>query len=307
VVWVALCMIVATGADLLMPVYAGKLVDAIAMHTATRWLALRGALGAIAMMALLGAVLTGLRYAALAGIIRLTLRLMSRFASEAFWRVQRFSTDWHANNFAGAIVRRITRGMWAVDMMDDILLLEMLPALLVLVGSSLLLGLRWPGMGVMVAASAVAYIAVSVSLSLYYVAPAARLANAQDTRIGASMADAITCNAVVKSFGAERREDHRLGKVLDKWNRRTRLTWTRAIRNGSLQMLLLRGCAPWCWCTRFGSGGRDGQRPAIWRLCSPATSSCMAICATSASMCATCNGRRMRWRRWWSSTRTRWA
>jgi ATP-binding cassette, subfamily B, bacterial len=254
VVWVALCMIVATTADLLMPVYAGKLVDAVSTHAAARLVALRDALGAIAMMALLGAALTGLRYVALTGIIRLTLRLMSRFASDAFWRVQRFSTDWHANNFAGAIVRRITRGMWAVDMMDDILLLEMLPALLVLVGSSLLLGLHWPGMGVMVAAGALVYMAVSVSLSLYYVAPAARLSNAQDTRIGAAMADAITCNAVVKSFGAERREDYRLRNIVDKWDRRTRWTWTRAIRNGSLQMLLLQGLrtlvlvyAVWLW------------------------------------------------------------
>jgi ATP-binding cassette subfamily B protein len=252
--WVALCMIVATAADLLMPVYAGKLVDAISIHVAARLPALHSALGAIATMALLGAVLTAMRYAALAGIIRLTLRLMTRFASDAFWRVQRFSTNWHANNFAGAIVRRITRGMWAVDMMNDILLLEMLPALLVLVGSSLLLGLHWPGMGVVVAAGAVTYIAVSVSLSLYYVAPSARLSNAQDTRIGAAMADAITCNAVVKSFGAERREDYRLAKVLDKWNQRTWRTWTRATRNGSLQLLLLQGLrtmvlvyAVWLW------------------------------------------------------------
>jgi len=128
-----------------------------------------------------------------------------------------------------------------VDMMDDILLLELLPALLVLVGSSLLLGWHWPGMGVMVAAGAVVYIAVSVSLSLYYVAPAARLSNAQDTRIGAAMADAITCNAVVKSFGAERREDYRLAKVLNKWNQRTWRTWAKATRNGSLQLFLLQG------------------------------------------------------------------
>ena len=254
VVWVAVSMIVATAADLLMPVYSGKLVDAVATHAAGHSPTLHVAVRAIVMMAVLGVVLTVLRYVALAGIIRLTLRLMSRLAGEAFWRVQRFSTDWHANNFAGAIVRRVTRGMWAVDMMDDILLLELLPALLVLVGSSLLLGLRWPGMGVMVAVGAVVYIAVSVWLSLYYVAPAARLSNAQDTRIGASMADAITCNALVKSFGAEKREDYRLAKVLDKWNNRTSRTWVKATRNGSLQMFLLQGLrtlvlvyAVWLW------------------------------------------------------------
>ena len=254
VAWVSLCMMMATVADLLMPIYSGRLVDAVATHATTRSVGFRGAFHAIAMMALLGIVLAVLRYVALAGIIRLTLRLMWRFSSEAFWRVQRFSTDWHANNFAGAIVRRITRGMWAVDTMDDILLLEMLPGVLVLVGSSLLLGLHWPGMGVTVAIGALAYIVISVSLSLYYVAPSARLSNAQDTRIGAAMADAITCNPVVKSFGAEKREDYRLAKVLDKWCNRTSRTWTRATRNGTLQTLLLQALrtlvlayAVWMW------------------------------------------------------------
>jgi ATP-binding cassette subfamily B protein len=254
VVWIVLCMIVATATDLLTPVYSGRLVDAVAMQAIPRSLAISDAARAITVMALLGVVLMVLRYLALAGITRLTLRLVSRFASGAFRRVQRFSTDWHANNFAGAIVRRITRGMWAVDTMDDILLLEMLPALLVLVGSSLLLGLHWLGMGILVAIGAVTYITISVSLSLFYVAPAARLSNAQDTRIGAAMADAITCNAVVKSFGAETREGYRLAKVLDKWQNRTSRTWTRATRNGSLQMLLLQGLrtlvlayAVWLW------------------------------------------------------------
>ena len=254
VLWVALNMMTATGADLLMPVYSGKLVDALASQGASHSAAMRAAVLAIAVMALLGLLMTAVRYTALAAMIRLTLRLMSSLASEAFWRVQRFSTDRHANTFAGAIVRRITRGMWAVDTMNDILLLDMLPALVVLVGSSLLLGTHWPGMGLMVAFCAAGYIAVSVSLSLYYVAPAARLSNAQDTRIGAALADAITCNAVVKSFGSEKREDYRFAKVLDKWTRRSWLTWTRATRNASLQQLLLQALrtlvllsAAWFW------------------------------------------------------------
>jgi ATP-binding cassette, subfamily B, bacterial len=236
---IALSMVVATAADLLLPVFSGQLVDAIASHGAARSQELHVATRAIAIMAGLGAILMALRYVALLGIIRLTLRLMSRFASDAFWRVQRFSTDWQANNFAGSIVRRITRGMWAVDQMDDILLLELLPALLVLVGSSLLLGLRWPSMGLIVAVGATIYIAVSIMLSLNYVAPAARLSNAQDTRIGGAMADAITCNTVVKSFGAEGREDLRLAQVLGKWNHRTFRTWTFATRSGSLQHIML--------------------------------------------------------------------
>jgi ATP-binding cassette subfamily B protein len=237
---VALSMTVATVADLFLPVYSGRLVDAIASHLAHA-AALHEAVRAIALMAALGAVLIAARHAAFLGIIRLTLRLMSRFAGDAFWRVQRFSTDWHANNFAGSIVRRITRGMWAVDLMNDTLLLALLPALLVLTGSSLLLGLRWPSMGLMVAAGSALYVAISIALSLGYVAPSARLSNALDTKIGGAMADAVTCNAVVKSFGGEGREDQRLARILDKWNHRTARTWIFGTRSGSLQLMLLLG------------------------------------------------------------------
>ena len=83
VVWVALSMMIATAADLLMPVYSGRLVDALAAHALTHSQATREAVRAIAMMALLGVTLATLRYVALAGIIRLTLRLMCRFAGEA--------------------------------------------------------------------------------------------------------------------------------------------------------------------------------------------------------------------------------
>jgi len=235
----ALSMTVATAADLLMPLYSGRLVDAVASHTISRAQAVNAAVHAIVMMAVLGTILMAGRYLALLSIIRLTLRLMSRFARDAFWRVQRFSTDWQANNFAGSIVRRITRGMWAVDLMDDTLLLALLPALLVLAGSSLLLGWRWLSMGLIVAAGATVYIAISIALSLGYVSPAARLSNAQDTKVGGALADAITCNAVVKSFGAEAREDLRLERVLNKWRTRTSRTWLFGTRSGSMQQIVL--------------------------------------------------------------------
>ena len=235
----ALSMALATTADLFLPLFSGHLIDAVALPHASRDIALHAALRAILFMAGLGSLLLIGRHLAMLGIIRLTLRLMSRFASDAFWRIQRFSTDWHANNFAGSIVRRITRGMWAVDLADDTLLLAMLPALLVLTGTSLLLGMHWPVMGLIVATGAVIYIAISAALSLGYVAPAARLGNALDTRTGGAIADAITCNTVVKSFGAEAREDGRLARVLQKWQRRTRRHWTFGTNSGTLQLVVL--------------------------------------------------------------------
>ena len=236
---VAAAMVVATIADLFMPVFAGRMVDAIAIHPGTRLQALHSAWRALGTMLLLGGVLVTGRHLSLMGISRLTIRIMTRVAGDAFNRVQRFSTDWHANNFAGSIVRRVTRGMWAVDLMNDTLLLALLPASIVLAGSGLLLGWHWLSMGLIVGTGAALYVLLSITLSLNFVSPAARLSNAQDTLVGGSLADAVTCNAVVKSFGAEAREDARLGRALGKWSRRTYRHWSNGTWSGTTQMIVL--------------------------------------------------------------------
>jgi ATP-binding cassette subfamily B protein len=236
---VAVFMIVATAADLFMPVYSGRLVDIIVRSGAAREHSYSAALYAVGAIVFLGAVLIAGRQIGFHAICRLTTRVMTRMAADAYWRVQRFSSDWHANNFAGSIVRRITRGMWAVDLMDDTLLLSLLPAFVALLGSALVLGTRWPGMGLLLVAASAAYVAISVVLATRYVAPAARLSNAQDTRLGGALADSITCNAVVKAFGAERREDVRVEWILRKWNARTYRTWMRFTRTSTYQGSLL--------------------------------------------------------------------
>jgi ATP-binding cassette subfamily B protein len=124
-------------------------------------------------------------------------------------------------------------------MLDDTLLLMLLPELCVLAGTTLVLALRWPMMGLLLGLCAIAFAVVSSVMTLYYVAPSARLANRWDTRMGAALADAITCNAVVKAFGAEGREDARLDRVLVRWSRRTTRTWLRGTDSGNLQNLCL--------------------------------------------------------------------
>ena len=237
IVGTAGAMVGATIADMLMPIYAGRLVDAVGLldRDASR----QAALAALAAIMALGAVMIVLRHLSFMGIVRLTLRIMAAIAQEAFWRVQRFSTEWHANTFGGSIVRRVTRGMWAMDLLDDTVLIALMPSLVVLLGTTALLGLRWPAMGAVVAGGSVAYIALSVACSLLYVAPAARLSNRQDTRIGATLADAVTCNMVVKAYGAENREDTRLERVLTKWSRRARRHWMRGTSTGTAQLAML--------------------------------------------------------------------
>ena len=85
---IAISMTVATAADLMLPIYSGHLVNAVA-NGGARLTALRAAGYAIAAMAGLGAVLAAARYLAFLGIVRLTVRLMRRMARDAFCLLQR--------------------------------------------------------------------------------------------------------------------------------------------------------------------------------------------------------------------------
>lgn len=232
---IALAMTCSTLTEVIVPVFAGHLIDALTQGRS----ALDEALYAFGAMAVLGLLMVALRHLAWAGIVPLTLNMMSNIASDTFHRVQRFSTDWHNNSFAGSTVRKITRGMWALDSLNDVLLLALLPAFVVLVTSVILLGKHWPIMGATMAIGALVYSTSSVVLAIKVIAPASRLSNALDSRMSGVLSDALGANAVVKSFGGEHREDARFDQIVTKWSRRTRRTWMRHVWNSTGQLVLL--------------------------------------------------------------------
>jgi ATP-binding cassette subfamily B protein len=238
VVVVAGGLLGATVADLFMPLFSGRLVDALT-HGATDPAARSAAISAFGAIVALGLASVTLRLTGLHAIVPFTLRIMSDVARDAFARVQRFSTDWHANSFAGSTVRKITRGMWALDLLNDTILMALLPSLMVLLGSMILLGLHWTSLGAVVAVGALVYVSMTVLFSTRFIAPAARVSNAWDTRVGGTLADALTCNAVVKSFGAEAREDARLTRVIGRWRNRVRRTWLRYNYTSTAQLAVL--------------------------------------------------------------------
>ena len=255
-------MCLATAADVFTPVLAGRLVDAVAANQAG------AALRAVGGIGVLGAFMLVVRQGALWALVRFTLRMMRDVKAEAFARVQRFSASWHAESFSGATVRQVLRGAGALDMLNDVVTFAIVPTAVVLVGAALLLGLQWPAMGAAVALGSAIYLILTIWLSVSWVAPAANLSNAWDTRVSAALADAITCNATVKSFGAEQREEQRLDRALIKWQDRTRRTWMRGTTSFSVQgaallllQLLILGTITWLW--RTGAADAGGVATAL--------------------------------------------
>ncbi|CAA0093517.1 Putative multidrug export ATP-binding/permease protein [Starkeya nomas] len=247
---IALTITLATLTEIFVPLYAGRLIDALTAGSGAAPVALE----AFLIMAGLGLAMVVLRHLAWWAVVPLTLDIMADVVRDSFRRVQRFSSDWHANSFAGSTVRKITRGMWALDVINDVLLLSLLPSMVVLAGTVGLLMLHWPIMGLVMALGSLAYGGLTVTLATRVVAPAARVSNAWDTRIGGLLSDTLGANQVVKAFGAEAREDERLAAVVTRWRRRVRRTWMLATWSASGEFALLwvvrtavTGTALWLW------------------------------------------------------------
>lgn len=249
-------MLLATLTEVFTPLYAGRIIDAVGRGDAqAAWVAF----GAIT---LLGAAMVVLRHLGWWAVIPLTLNMMRDVTQEGFARVQRLSTDWHANAFSGSTVRRITRGMWALDTLNDVLLLALLPSMTVLAGTVILLTLHWPVLGLVMGVGATTYIGLTLVLATRVLAPIARLSNQWDTKVGGVLADAIGANAVVKAFGGEAREEAFLARSLTKWSKRTRRTWSAFTWMGTGQVALLwlirlavTGVALWLWMQGQASAG----------------------------------------------------
>lgn len=233
-------MLAAVLCDVAMPLLAGRLTDAVSTGGPD---ALRVALWLLGAMLVLGAAMAALRYGAIRAVIRLTLGNMTGLAQDSFARVQRLSADWHAGTFAGSTVRKISRGMWALDLLNDTVLIALLPSLVVLIAAAAMLATLSPWLGLVVLLGAAGHITLTGMLSVLWVAPASRLSNRWDSRLGGALSDSIGANAVVKSFAAEAREDALLGGLLARWRQRTTRAWMRGTAANAMQdaaLLVLR-------------------------------------------------------------------
>jgi len=138
-------------------------------------------------------------------------------ATDAFGQVQRFSTDWHANSFAGSVVTKIKRGMKSLEVFADRFYDTFIPLVMVIIGIIIFMFIRWEEMGWLMAIGTAIYSCASIFMAARFVAPHSRAAAVQDTRVGGALADAISCNSAVKMFGSERNEDRHFLRIAQDW------------------------------------------------------------------------------------------
>ena len=233
--WVVGFALLAIALDMAMPWAAGRMVDTLTQGPALapdawRWWAIFIGLG-VAL-----AVVRNIRDKPW---IQLAAFNMKEMTDAGFARVQAYSADWHADAFAGATVRKLSRAMWAYDQVSDAVVMWIGPALLVLVGLSVMMILRWPMVGLFSLFAVGLFIASNLFLISRFARPLNQRSVALDTRIGGALADSISGNAAVRSFGAEAREEARIAGVTTLWRGAVIRTWNRFTDIWLVQNLLL--------------------------------------------------------------------
>jgi len=223
-------------AELMLPFMSQGLVNALTEGAPGQNNAVIWAYGAFAIVAF---VFFALRNIAVRFWIPFAANNMRNMVQNGFRDVQRFSADWHANNFAGATVRRVSRAMWAYDTISDTLAWFVLPAAIVLIGITVSTAIQWPIIGAFVGVTIIAFFTSVYLFGRYYIARVNRESNAADTAIGAALADAVGSNATVKAFGAESREEQRFDAVAQDWRDKAHRTWMRFTNAWIVQNLLL--------------------------------------------------------------------
>jgi ATP-binding cassette subfamily B protein len=232
---IMLLFVLATLCDLAIPWAAKGLIDTVARQGQA------AALAWTAWATLSGLYLAGycIRTSAFRLMNTFAARNMERIVNDGFGKVQAFSSDWHASNFAGATVRKVSRAMWGYDMVSDAVMIMLVPTVILLSGFAISMGARWPLAGLFVAAVVGVFVAYNYLATVRFIRPVNLVSNALDSRIGAALADSIGGNAVVKGFGAEAREAERFGGVVAEWRAAIIRTWNRFNLMGFGQQMLM--------------------------------------------------------------------
>lgn len=143
--------------------------------------------------------------------------IMKNIGTDAFYKVQRFSTEWHVNSFSGAVISKIKRGITAFEIFSDSFYIHFLPLGFVFIATLILLSIKLPTIGWIFIIFLFLYVFTSIYLSIKYVSPIARKSALEDTKYGAKLSDSISCNSSVKMFGNEELEDKKFKKVATQW------------------------------------------------------------------------------------------
>ncbi len=219
---------ISVGVDVLYPLVSGHLVDKVTELDPKADGSVQQILKALAMLIAVHLAHSWFWTAAIWCWTKFAVHSMYRILTDALHKVQRFSTDWHVNAFAGATVRKITRGMWSFDAFEDTIFMGFYPSAIIAVGMTTMLIVQLPVVGWFVLPMVIFFVGFSIFMAVKVTMPRFKKSASLDTAVGASIADIMTAMPTVKSFAGESREDANFTNVAGDWKRFAINAWLTA-------------------------------------------------------------------------------
>lgn len=235
--WLVIASLFLTGSELLIPLFVGDLIDTITLGREHK-----SEINNLFLIIIgLGFFSVCFRDVIFRLIIKFTSSIMRDMTINLFSQIQRLTTEWHINNRAGSTIRKLSRGVQAIDLFNYIIFIELIPGFFILSGASLLIGMHWPIAGFAVGISILIFMLITFTLVQRYISPAAKKANSADADLNGTISDVISCNLLVKSFAQESTEDLRVNKEAKEWHAQLARFWHRSATAGSIQYVMLVG------------------------------------------------------------------
>jgi len=144
-------------------------------------------------------------------------KMMTEVAADAVYKVQRFSSQWHADSFVGGTMRKISRAMWTPMDIAYYIVIGLTPAVTMLIAMEVIVAIKLPTVAIVLGIIMIIYTSINLFAVLKITRPAFKDMFKEDNEFNSSVSDLITGNEIVKSFSAERCEDKNIGKILKKF------------------------------------------------------------------------------------------
>lgn len=130
-------------------------------------------------------------------------RLFKQLIDDLFVHIHKLSEHFFVNEFAGAIISKINRARNRIESFEDKIILHILPTGVILLGSVVFLGMRFPVLAAALLGYVVLFTAVSVAIFFRFVANSQTEYAEEQDRYTARLADCITGIATTKAYAQE--------------------------------------------------------------------------------------------------------
>lgn len=150
--------------------------------------------------------------------------IMRDLSEAAFGYLLNHSYNFFVSNFAGSLTHKVSKFSRSFERLADAVVLQFFPTFLFVLGAIIVMALRHPALGIALAVGAAGFIWFQIAVARWR-QPFRIAASEADTKVTATLADAIGNQSTIMLFAREKFERGLFGDVINKWRATVAKLW----------------------------------------------------------------------------------